>query len=613
MNTDGQGLIRSNWVTLPLTVLRLVGAWALASAAFAVAESGPAAAPIEIDAPELKQLDLTKTDGGLLPAPGAQNFGVFRASPTRPDLAEGNGYAYNHHPDLAVWHGRFYVAWDSGQKDEDTWPARELYSTSVNGRDWSAPAELFPQGVSTPTRLYFFHAPNGRMLAFAGLRIDHAKTNEGTKGPIVVREIRADHSLGEVYTARAPASGSRPGDPPLYPGAKDPDFVTACRQLLRAKMTLETQDNGVFLDPVERIKWHDPAAWPNGKLGRGFWKAPSFYHRGDGAIVGIGKNGWTTVSADSGATWSLPVVPPTLHTNNAKVWGQRTGDGRFALVYNPTPRPRYPLMVVSGDDGITFRDPRAVQTHFPTQRYPGVNKNVGLQYVRGIAEWASDGSIADAQRALWLVYSANKEDIWVSRVPLPTDAPATESNWNVYQPKWSTVTTVGADVRLETTEPYDRPEAVRLFAPASKLTARFTVTTPPAGLGAVDIELLAGQGGARAVRLRFVGDGALRALDGEKMVEFGQYAPHARLSVRLEADCMRHVYTVAIDGHTVGEARFTEPVAALQRFAVRVWARADADRPTDFLPATASVGPEFGAPATRVACAITGLEITAAN
>lgn len=573
--------------------------------------ASPPPAPLQIDAPEQKRIDLTRTDGGLVPVARAENYGVFRASLAEPELAEQKGYTYNHHPDLAVWHGRFYIAWDSGQKDEDTWPARELYSTSENGRDWSASSELFPEGLTTPMRLYFFHAPNGRMLAFAGLRIDHAKTDEDTKGPLVVREIQPDHALGAIFTLRPPTGGARQSDPALFTTAQDAGFRAACQQLLAARVTLETQDLGVLLDPPQRLSWHNAAAWPNGKLGNGFWKAPSFYHRKDGAIVGIGKAGWTSISTDEGATWSMPVVPATLTTNNAKVWGQRTGDGRYALVYNPTPRPRYPLAIVSGDDGVVFRDMRAVQSRFPAQRYPGINKNTGLQYVRGIAEWASDGSIPDAQRALWLVYSANKEDIWVSRVVLPGTNAAALKSWNIYQPKWAKVTASdAATLAFETREPFDCAEATQLFAPAQTAVASFKLTTPPRGLGAIDVDVMGGAGGARPVRLRFTGDGFLRAIDRDKMVEFGRYAPSSTVALQIEARCgPRGLFTVSVDGKKIGEAQFAEATSALERIVIRVWARADADRAPVFLPATAIVGPEFDAPAVPVASRVSDFAI----
>lgn len=587
---------------VPAALLTLAGV----AAAFA-SETLPAA-PIQIvGAPKI---DLSRTDGGLAPIPGTENIQVFRASRIRPELADGKGYTYNHHPDLAVWHGRFYVAWDSGAKDEDTWPARELYSTSTDGRHWSSPAELFPEGVSTPMRLYFFHAPNGRMLAFAGLRVGHGKTDEDTKGPLVVREIHADQSLGPVFTLRPPPSGARPSDPTPYADAHDVPFVDACRQLLSARVTLETQDLGVLLDPDQRMQWHRADAWPHGKIGNGFWKAPSFYHRADGAIVGIGKNGWTSVTQDNGANWSQPVVPPTLVTNNAKVWGQRTADGHYVLVYNPTPRPRYPLALVVGDDGVVFRDMRAVQTRFTTQRYAGINKNPGLQYIRGIAEWASDDSIQDTRHAGWLVYSANKEDIWVSRVPLPVAETRTSEAWNIYAPKWSSVEATGATATLESREPYDCAEAVRFFAPTAAATISFSITTPPAGCGATDIDLIAEGGNTRPVRLRFAGDGFLRAMDRDKMIEEGRFAPGTKVALRIEAKCApRGVYSIFVDSRKVDEAQFAESAATLDQIAFKTWACTDGDRPTTFLPTTSNVGPAFDQPAAAVTCRIRDLKI----
>ena len=98
------------------------------------------------------------------------------------------------------------------------------------------------------------------------------------------------------------------------------------------------------------------------------------------------------------------------------MWGQRTSDGRYALVYNPHPVERFPLVVVHGDDGVRFSGMRVVFGDKPPLRYPGLHKVPGPQYVRGISEWSSDGSWKDS--AMWVCYSVNKEDIWVSRVPL---------------------------------------------------------------------------------------------------------------------------------------------------------------------------------------------------
>src|SRR5439155_7540014 len=100
--------------------------------------------------------------------------------------------------------------------------------------------------------------------------------------------------------------------------SEDTAFVEACHQLLSDRVFLEQQDRGRLLG-ARRIKWHDPSAWPGGKVpgDSDKWvcgKAFSFYKRPDGVLVGVCKMGWTTTSNDEGQTWSQPLVPPTLVT-----------------------------------------------------------------------------------------------------------------------------------------------------------------------------------------------------------------------------------------------------------------------------------------------------------
>jgi hypothetical protein len=437
--------------------------------------------PIRIDAPELAKIDFTRTDGGLEPVAGLKTVVIFRADKERPDLSDGRGWTYHHHPDLVCWKGRLYAAWSSCERDEDTGISRELYRTSADGEQWSPLAELFPPGVSTPLRMYFFHAPNGRMLAISGLRTDREKTDERTKGPLVVREIKADHTLGDVFTLRKPAEVTGVGEavalpppdlqngtgvqlpsqrnnvqlpsqrnnvqlpsqrnnvqlpsqrnnvqlpsqqdnqPPMFDTAKDRDFVEACRQLLADHVFLEQQDYGVLLPPGERIKWHDPEAWTGDanvkKNATEFGRAMCFFRRADGALVAVGKKSWMSISHDNGQTWEQPVKSQSLVTGMGKVWGQRLRDDLYVLVYDPHVKIRFPLVLLTSRDGVTFSGPaRVIHGELPTTHYPGKNKSPGASYIRGLSTWSDDGS--RGQDAIWLLYSVNKEEIWLSRVPL---------------------------------------------------------------------------------------------------------------------------------------------------------------------------------------------------
>lgn len=390
-----------------------------------LAATANAADVLQVLGPEQASLNMSLPDGGLPPMPGVKNIEVFHASREAPDLNGGNGWTYNHHVDLAEWKGRLYLAWDSCEKDEDVGISRELYSTSSDGEHWSRPAELFPKGLSMAMRMYFFRAPSGRMLAIAGLRTSPDTTNEAKKGAMLVREILADHTLGTVYTLR-PSSDAAPATIPAnYSTSTDRGFIDACNQLLANKPFLEQQDYGRLLGE-RRMKWHDVNTWPADEPSRPhfanrFGKAMAFYHRQDGALVALMKWGWVMLSTDEGETWSPPTRPPTLVAGMAKAWGQRTSDGRYALVYNPHLEQRYPLVMVDGDDGITFKNMRVIHGQTEPMRYPGLYKVLGPQYVRGISEWSSDGSRND--KSMWIAYSVNKEHIWVSRVPIPVQKP----------------------------------------------------------------------------------------------------------------------------------------------------------------------------------------------
>jgi len=170
------------------------------------------------------------------------------------------------------------------------------------------------------------------------------------------------------------------------------------------------------------MKWHDLGFWATDEPSRAefpnrFGKAMCFYHRADGALVSLMKWGWVTLSRDEGETWSPPTRPPSLVVGMAKVWGQRTPGGKYVLFYNPHLLNRYPLVMVQGGNGIAFGNMGIVNGDRPPIRFPGLYKAEGPQYVRGISEWSSDGTWKDD--AVWIAYSMNKEDIWVSRVAIP--------------------------------------------------------------------------------------------------------------------------------------------------------------------------------------------------
>jgi hypothetical protein len=537
---------------------------------------------IEVRGDEQLRLNLQLPDGGLKPVVGVQNIQVMRTNRNKPELADGDGWTYAHHQDLAAWKGRLYAAWAMTPRDEDVPPYKVVYATSKDGLHWSAPADLFPRENAWANRFYFYRASNGRMLAFCpGKNPDGKAANWKV---LLVREITADHQLGKVFTLVTPL----PDQPPFFDTAADPAFVAACREAAGNNLLLEQQDLGGTLGD-RRMKWHQNApqsgGWP-------FGKALCFYHRQDGAVVGVCKMGFVTLSEDGGKTWAEPEISPTLIAGGGKVWGQRTADGRYAMAYNPirSITERWPLVLIHGNNGREFKDMRVIYGEMPPRRYPGGYKNNGAQYMRGLAEWADDGTLADRQ-AMWLVYSVNKEDIWVSRIPLPVKPDETAFptddftkatpgavvlGWNVYSPKWAPVAVVEnggqRSMELRDGDPFDYARAVRAFPEAAKVRAELELT-PAQASAWLEIELC-DPASRRPVRVVLTETGMVQAADGNNAVDLGKYTAGERLSLVIAADAAAGRYRVQVNGGAVRELAVAEAdTKTLQQLSLRtgVW------------------------------------------
>lgn len=544
---------------------------------------------IVIHGQELAQLNLSLPDGGLMPVPGVLNKQIFRASRDVPETSDGDGWTYAHHMDLAVWKGRMYAAWNMTLKDEDRLPSKVVFATSPNGIDWSKPADLFPREWAWACRFYFFQSGNGRMLAFCAAKTsDEGKVSEDKKSILAVREVRADHTLGEVFILINPA----PGLPAHFETSPDKEFVLACREAVDNNTLLEQQDYGVFLGD-RKMEWHEKAAPYKGfyKFGKAF----CFYHRADGILVGMSKMGFVTLSRDEGKTWSEPTLPPTLTAGAAKVWGQKTVSGNFILAYNPDPKKgkRFPLVLVQGNDGINFQSMQVIHGEYSPLRYPGLYKDIGYQYVRGIPEWSNDHSL-DILNATWLIYSVNKEDIWISRIPSPeASRPAILSienfqkaqpgsvikGWNLYSPRWAPVMLINDPahpgnkcLELRDADPVDHAQAQRIFPPIGNFHLSFRVL-PMQSSGYLEASLEDASGKA-ALRIVLDHSGQLHLEGAEQPISPGNYKAGEWLTVDLKTDRQNNMLQLWLNGRRSSTflVKWESPVP-LQRLVFRTGKR----------------------------------------
>lgn len=565
-------------------------------------------------------------DGGLRPVVGVQNIQVYRANRTAPAHADGLTNTYLHAPMLAFWRGKFYLEYLSGPRSEHEPPCATSLTTSADGLDWAPPRLVFPaftlpDGSQTIAhqRMGFYVAPGGppdqpgagRLLAL-GFYGKHPSPNDGTGIGRAVREIREDGSLGPIYFIRPNAKQPFAGFPlpyPLYTASPDAGFVAACESLLANKLMT--------------AQWWEEDQLDESGFYRVKGKALSSVTRPDGSVLGIWKNRLVATTTDRGETWTPTVFAGNMPNNGSKYWLQRTADGRYGLVLNPTNRNRHPLAIMTSADSATFTDLLAVHGELPDQRFGGYLKNMGPQYVRGIVE--GNGTPPDAASAFWLTYSVNKEDIWVARVPVPVTASAAgpvsddfesaapgtlPAGWNIYSPLWAPVriveapeAVVGASLlatataasdmsrasslpqptagkrvlELRDEDPYDYARAIRVFPATHGVKISFRVLARQAG-ARLEIDLL-DAAGARPVRLVFDEDGKLWACHEGQWMDAGVYTAGRwhKFELEIPANPGADRCAVVVDGRSPlpRPAFFTDPVATVERLSFRTGVHRD--------------------------------------
>lgn len=538
--------------------------------------------------------------GQLRPAIGTHHIQVVRANRAHPELVEGFGWTYNHAPMLAYWNNRFYLEYLSTPVNEHEPPGHTLLTTSPDGIHWEQPQVAFaryriPNGVyhappDAPLaadsyavmhqRMGFYVAPNDRMLLLAFYGVcpkPQVWPNDGRGIGRIVREIYRDGSLGDVYFLRLNRhAGWHEGNIryPMYTTSADDGFIAACDALLA--------------DRLATLQWWEEDRSPDGFYAVEGHKALSYYHLDDGRTVGLWKWSVAAISDDDGGTWSDIAAVPSLVHAGAKIWGQRTSDGRFALVYNPTfdNKLRWPLAVVSSDDGLNFDNMLLVNGEVPPRRYYGYLKDYGQNYVRGICE--GNGTPPDG--GMWLTYSMNKEDIWVTRVPIPLQSVAIQHvnddfnalgvdkfipNWNIYSPAWARVKVVpfpseaDKSLMLSDQDPCDYARAERVFPESQQITITFKLMAAQNSGGELLIDLVDRQG-TSPVRIKLDGEGQIQARYHKPHHEVGTYSAEKWHTFTIHADTQRSRFDLLVDDELlVGNGLFVKKVASLERIIFR--------------------------------------------
>lgn len=539
-------------------------------------------------------IDPSVHEGRLRWAIGAESIQVMRANRSSTDIGNDSGWTYNHAPFLAYWNNTFYFQYLSNPVDEHITPGQTLLTTSKDGRNWTTPKIVFPPykapaGVTIPTgydgymmhqRMGFYVAPNGRLLTVAFYGHTETPFQKGGIGR-VVREVYKDGQWGPIHFIRYEThAGWNENNTsyPYYTRSKDTGFVAACQALLKDRlMTLQWKDEDNENEAMFRDNIQDDRL-----------SAFSYFRRKDGKIVGVWKKSKVAISEDGGYSFSEPVKAPTLLMSGGKNWGQNTDDGRIAMVYNPieSSEYRYPLVAVTSDDGIVFDDMVLVQGEVPPRRFYGRWKDFGPCYTRGIME----GNGNPPGNDMWLVYSMNKEDMWISRIPLPVRHSVTGPvndhfndlspdgnipDWITYSPKWAPVSVVSfpsatnKSLRLQDEDPYDYARAIRVFEETTRADISFKVFVDQHNKGELSIDVT-DRYGNRPVRISFDKSGIF-SNDGSHMKKVDNYTNGNWYNFQLKLSAtVKGSYDLILNNTTVLQsAALAEAVQSVERISFR--------------------------------------------
>ena len=533
-------------------------------------------------------------DGQLSPVVGVHNLQVMRANREHPDVSNGNGWTYNHQPMLAYWNGRFYMHYLSDPSDEHVPPSQTFLMTSEDGYHWTDPDVLFPpyrvpDGYTKESRpgmvakdlfaimhqrVGFYVSKSGRLIAMANYGVAFDKKddpNDGNGIGRVVREIKKDGSYGPIYFIYYNHGFNEKNTAyPPFRKSKDKAFVAACREIL---------DNPLYwMQWVEEADREDP----NLPLKKRY-KAFNAYTLPDGRLACLWKHALTSVSEDGGHSWAEPVLRAEGFVNsNAKIWGQRLSDGMYATVYNPSEF-RWPLAISLSKDGLEYTTLNLVNGEIPPMRYGGNYKSYGPQYARGIQE--GNGKPEDGN--LWVTYSMNKEDIWISRIPVPVRTEAGShakedfsryarladlTEWNIYSPLWAPVsleTEAGNTwLTLRDKDPFDYAKVERKIPASRQLTVSFDLMAGQNDRGTLQIEFLDADGIACS-RIELTSEGILRAKGGSRFSNMMKYEPGKTYHIQAELSVKDRNIRISVDGRPVGQRMFYAPVASVERILFR--------------------------------------------
>ncbi len=341
---------------------------------------------------------------------------------------------FSHHAYLAYYRGVLFASWDSHARDENSSGQHGVFRySSDDGKTWSDPRPLFPPlAENVPASKTKEPKPfqtsqgfveiDGRLYAVTNVDKNLGKKlyrfNEVSRKRIglLAREVQTDGTLGEVFWLSETAPEPEPGFPAHSAGNRS--LVTKINAHFKEPANLRQLVFGPRAHPDSDDDHRMTEPTPTWRLDSGAWvrlyRDVGGIHGKTRAEVEVSKSrrNYAAFSFDDGKTWTTPTrtnFPDSCARSNTG----KLPDGQFYVINNllplsPKKGGRSLLAISLSRDGLEFDRSVVIRFVAPEQRYEGKAKSIGYQYPHSVV----------VGEYLWVIYSVNKEDIEIARIPL---------------------------------------------------------------------------------------------------------------------------------------------------------------------------------------------------
>ncbi|MBS3764051.1 MAG: exo-alpha-sialidase [Planctomycetes bacterium] len=330
---------------------------------------------------------------------------VYRATPETG--------SYSHHGYIILHNNTLFATWSNHAKDEDAPGQRVLWSRSTDeGKTWASWEELFPPRDEVKSgdeqdhkndRILIangFGVADGELYAVAEVHVLENRRGIGR----LARRTSPDGSVGPIFWVHDDPPEPL-NDRPAYPDATDPEFTDKAQKVSEWLARPQNWPSWEFLNHQSRPKAAD---------GHQMCEPTQAWQLEDGTYVRLYRDlgdprsgmNYAQFSFDDGSTWTKPVQTNFPDACSRSAAGQLP-DGTAYVINNPG-HGRDPLVISLAEDGLTFDQHAVIVANAPPKRYEGRWKGIGFQYPRA--------TVADDN--LFVIYSINKEDVEIARIPL---------------------------------------------------------------------------------------------------------------------------------------------------------------------------------------------------